>query len=84
MEKKLWNACDSNKSQLSKVKDILKNNPELNVNWSPTDGWTALHLGLFRGHLGIVRVLLAHPAIAVNPKDNLEDPLYHACINGSI
>jgi len=57
--------------RLSEVKEILRNNPNVNVNWKNQDdyGFTALHAACWEGHDSIVSLLLAHPDIDVNLKD---------------
>ena len=54
------------------VKEILRTNPNLNVNWrneNDDDGSTALITACDHGHDSIVFILLAHPDIDVNQKD---------------
>jgi len=68
------------------VKEILRNNPTLNINWSNEDenGNTALNIACDRGHDSIVSILLAHPNIDVNYEDNQGwIPFNCACYNGS-
>jgi len=66
------------------VKDLLRGNPSLNVNWKDGSGWTALHTACSKGHDSIVALLLAHPAIDLNPQDNLgQTPFWGACYYGS-
>ena len=70
MEKKLWSAAKG--ARELEVKEILRNNPTIDVNWKNDEemGWTALHqacaCGL--GHELIMSILLTHPDIDVNSK----------------
>ena len=65
------------------MREILKNFPNLHVNWKNEKGYTALHHACYNGHDSIVSILLAHPDIVVNQKtsDGLT-PFYTACQNG--
>jgi len=84
MEERFWKAArDGN---MSEVKEILRGNPSLDVNWRNEKefGFTPLHLASRNGHASIVAILLAHPAIDVNQKTNVGDtPSMWACVNGS-
>ena len=57
---------------VEEVEEILRNNPNVNVNWSSEndEGSTALIIACDNGHDSIVSILLAHPDIDVNQKDN--------------
>jgi len=74
-------AFDGNETE---VRKILKENPSTNVNWKDS-GLAALHLASFSGHDKVVELLLAHPDIDVNQKDeSSETPFYSACAHGKI
>jgi len=67
------------------VKEILKNNPNLYVNWKNDneDGSTALIIACYNDHDSIVSILLAHPDIDVNLKDDEGwAPFNSACYHG--
>ena len=61
------------------VRRILKENENVNVNWTDSLGSTALHSASSYGHDKIVTMLLAHPDIDVNQKD--QSPFLLACAN---
>ena len=48
---------------------MLKVHPGLNVNCTDEDQWTPLHWASLKGHIEVVKLLLAHPDIAVNVTD---------------
>jgi len=64
---------------------LLHDNPSLDVNNLRSTGQTALHSASYKGHIEVVKLLLAHPAIKVNIQ-NLEGftPFSLCCINGKI
>jgi len=70
------------------VKDLmslLKDYPEIDVNWANQNNFqrTALHHASIYGHVEVVKLLLAHPAIHVNKKNWLEaTPFQSACLIG--
>lgn len=82
-EKKLYDATVS--GDVAEVKEILRKNPTLNVNWKNEAeyDWTALHIACSDGHDSIVLILLAHPDINVNVK-NIDGitPFLSACAIG--
>ena len=50
------------------------------MNWRDPKRWCALHHACSKGHIGVVKLLLAHPAIKVNLKvKNGGSPLSYAC-----
>ena len=77
-------------NRLEEVKDLINVNRLLNINWKhpnrkDNSEWTLLHMACDRGHLQLVQVLLAHPAIDVNtPSFSGSTPLLFACVNGQI
>jgi len=59
VEEKLYYAArDGNVSELS---SLLRDHPEINVNWTNEYQWTALHIASFNSRVEIVKLLLAHP-----------------------
>ena len=84
MEKTLWNAAIHDK--VEEVKDILRKNPSLNINWKneQRDARTALYSACFEGHDSVVSILLAHPGISPNLKQkDGYTPFMIACCNGN-
>jgi hypothetical protein len=49
-----------------KAETLLRDHPDLDVNWKDETGWTALHYTCDSGHAEVVKLLLAHPSIDVN------------------
>ena len=81
MEAKLYEAA--NNGNESAAKEILREDPMLNVNWSDDAGWTALHVSCSKGHNPVITLLLAHPNIEVNKKDVAGNtPFMWVCFNG--
>lgn len=65
---------------------LLRDHPDLDINWAMSNSFasTALHLAADYGQDSIVRILLAHPDINVNPLDNHgATPLFWACRYGN-
>jgi len=61
------------------MSSLLKDNPELDVNWVPRR-WVGLHMAAISGEDEVVKLLLAHPAIDVNVnKDDGSTPFSLAC-----
>jgi len=84
-EKELHAAAESGK--VEKVKEILKANLNLNVNWKYEGvlSWNqnALVAAAEKGHDAVVAVLLAHPKIDVNLLDySGKSALMWSCTNG--
>ena len=70
---------------VSEVSSLLKNNPEINVNWTDSTRWTPLHAASSRGHVEVVKLLLAHPNIDVNSRKYYgQTPLSLGCENGHV
>jgi len=72
--------------KVEKVKRILMNNPNFDVNWkSETEEVrTALYVACERGYDAIVSILLVHPDINVNLKARSSViPFLRACLNGN-
>ena len=64
---------------------ILKDHPGLDVNWNGCgNGWTyLLHLASFKGHVEIVKLLLAHPDIDIHLQDFMgQTPFSMSCDSG--
>jgi len=69
----------------SEVSSLLRNNPEINVNWTNDYNWTLLHVASYRGRVEVVKLLLAHLAIDVNVKnDEGQTPLSFGCEKGRV
>ena len=84
MEKTFWEAARTGK--VEEVKDILRKNPSLNVNWKNEESYanTALVAACEKGHDSVVSILLAHPVIYVNSKrKNGGTPFMIACYSGN-
>jgi len=78
------------KGTLETFKRILEDNPSLDVNWrhpssQPHGDQTFLHIASHQDNPAIVRLLLAHPRIDVNPKDDHGwTPFFTACNENSL
>jgi len=53
------------------VKEILRGNPGLEINFRTGNGITALHCACSNHHDAVVSILLAHPNIEVNSMDKV-------------
>jgi len=84
MEKTLCDAAFEGRAD--KVFSLLRENPEIDVNWANTSSkWTALHVTSRSGHAEVVKLLLAHPGINVNVQDsNRFTPLVFGCVYGRV
>jgi len=85
VEKKLYYAAGDGRG--SEVSSLLKDHPEINVNWTNQsyDQWSPLHLASALGHVEVVKRLLAHPNINVNLKNSDErTPLSYGCWIGQV
>jgi hypothetical protein len=51
---------------IEEVETLLRDHPDLDINWKDVCGWTALNAASFNGQAKVVKLLLAHPAINVN------------------
>ena len=84
MERKLYDEVVG--GNVEEVKEILRNNPGVDVNWRCEDeygGYAALHKACAWGHDSIVTILLAHPDIDVNQKTSEgRTPFFVACWSG--
>ena len=71
----------ANGGDVEEVKEILRNNPNVDVNWKDNaTGMTALIRASMNGHDSVISVLLAHSDIDVNVSDSEgETPLMTAC-----
>ena len=74
----------SEAGKVEDVKEILRNNPNLDVNWrNPGEVNTALYVACERGCASIVSILLAHPNIDVNVEDGSGyTPFKRVCSEG--
>ena len=69
---------------MDQVKDILRKEVTVNVNWRNRNmfGRTALHVACQDSHVAVASLLLAHPHINVNQRDSFgETPLLRGCGN---
>ena len=64
VEQRLYNAAEY--GRIEEVEALLRDHPDLDVNWANHDSWPALHFASWHGHVEVVKLLLAHPAINVN------------------
>jgi len=82
MEEKLCEAVVIDRGE--KVKEILRRNPRLIINWKNKRGRTALHTACEYSSVDMIPILLAHPDIDVNVKDETgATPFMAACSVGS-
>ena len=64
---------------VEEVRSLLRDHPTLNPNWRNQDRWTPLHFACLYGRLEVVKLLLAHPAVNVNPPFCDETPFSLCC-----
>ena len=69
VEKQLYDAASS--GRVSEVSSLLRDHPEINVNWADLMQWTPLHMASWYSHVEVVKLLLAHPNIDVNVKTDI-------------
>ena len=84
MEETFYDATDN--GEVEEVKDILRKNPSLNVNWKNEGDHarTALVAACWNGHDSVVSILLAHPGIGPNLKNKGGNtPFMAACFYGN-
>jgi len=55
---------------VEELKRILRNNPNVNLNWVDSYRGAALNIACEKGQNAVVSILLAHPAVDVNLKSN--------------
>jgi len=55
--------------RVSEVSSLLRDHPDINVNWTDYNHRTALHAAGWNGHVEVVKLLLAHPDIDVNVRN---------------
>ena len=85
MEETLGEAAEN--GNVSEVKDILRTNPFLDVNWKNLywDSNAALHWACGNNHDAVVAILLAHPGIDVNLKnENKASSFWRASQRGNV
>ena len=85
VEKQLYDAADRN--WVFKVSSLLRDYPEINVNWTNPDffQYAALHVASLFGHVEVIKLLLAHPKINVNSKNiDGQTPLSFGCQVGYV
>jgi len=83
VEKQLLDAAKN--GLVSEVSSLLKDHPEINVNWTNPDSHhrTALQAASSYGHVEVAKLLFAHPNINVNFKDNFgQTALSFTCERG--
>ena len=82
-EKQLINASKFNR--LEEIESLLRDHPNIRVNWSNPEQQTALHVASSEGHFAVVKTFLAHPAVNINMQTrNGATPLLCACVNGNV
>jgi len=85
LERRFYWAAEAGRVQ--EVKNFLDGNPTLNVNWRddhPEEfGFSALLCACHHGYQAMISLLLAHPNIDVNQKDDYENtPFKTVCYRG--
>ena len=76
---------DADKGRVSEVSSLLRDHPEINVNFAANTEWTPLHASSFHDHVEVVKLLLAHPNINVNVKSTSGlTPLSLCCESGHV
>ena len=72
-------------SRVSEVSSLLRDHPDINVNWTDEYQEAALHITSLYGHVEIVKLLLAHPTINVNLRNSDgKTPLSYGCSYESV
>ena len=85
MEEDLWR--NAGMGRVEEVREILRMNPTLNVNWKiqNENGYTVLRIACANDCDSVVSLLLAHPDIDVNQKDqNGSTTFKWACAGGHL
>jgi len=81
MERQLFSMASE--GRLLDVREILRRNPQLNVNWKGSLERTSLHIACYHGSESVATLLLLHPDTNVNQKDiGGETPFFLACVGG--
>ena len=79
---KLYEAAMSGRA--SEVSSLLRDHPEIDVNFATNNEWTLLYSASFHDHV-VVKLLLAHPNIHINLKNsNGETSLSLCCWKGRV
>jgi hypothetical protein len=82
-EKQLCDAIYN--GRFDEAETLVRDHPDLNVNWKNVSGWTALHYASWYGHSEVVKLFLAHPAINVNVLTKAgSTPLLLSCSSGKV
>jgi len=68
VEKKFYHAARN--GLVTEVSALLRDHPEIRVNWTTQHNWTPLYMASYFAHIEVVKLLLAHPNISVNLKDS--------------
>jgi len=70
---------------VNEVSSLLRDHPEINVNWTDDEQWAPLQVASYNGHVEIAKLLLAHPNINVNLKNESgQTPFSKSCENGKV
>jgi len=60
--KKLFDAAGG--GHVSEVSSLLRDHPEIDVNWTKNEQWTALHAASHYGHAEVAKLLLAQTSMS--------------------
>jgi len=85
VEQKLYDAARD--GLVSEVSSLLRDNPEINVNWTNPGFYqfAALHRASRWDDVEVVKLLLAHPNININVRNRYgQTPLSLGCQEGSV
>ena len=80
---KLYAASEGDR--VSRVSSLLRDHPEINVNWTNEDEWASLHVASNKDHVEVVNLLLKRPNINVNLNYEYgQTPFLLGCWNGHV